>query len=383
MLLPDNFQFSQNNLQDYADCARRFQLRHILHQEWPAVQTEPVLLTEQLIELGQNFHRLVFQNHSGISEESISKSTKDPELEVLWQNYIKSGPAMHEQQTKSEFTLSIPFSGSRLIARYDLLVFHPESKVVIYDWKTSRKQPKQNFMLERIQSKIYPLVLSLAGYPPNEPISPVKIEMIYWYPYHPSTPISFNYNLQQQKEDQLELENMVKEILEFQEPIFPLTMDLTKCRFCLYRSLCERGDKAGNLEELESMDGLPPDLGWDLDFNKIEEIAFCKSPFPGGYYLNLLLSASNCSTPSANPHSWQSYFSDVELLTQILPGHFWILKTTDLPHPRNSLILKRQYILFKLQSKITKELAFGATSMSTAKPPRPSWYPLFEIWELT
>jgi hypothetical protein len=51
-------------------------------------------------------------------------------------------------------------------------------------------------------------------------------------------------------------------------------MDITKCKFCTYRSLCERGDKAGDLDELESMDGLPPDQDWELDFEKIEEIAF-------------------------------------------------------------------------------------------------------------
>jgi len=274
MPLPDDFQFSQNNLQDYADCARRFQLRHILHQEWPAVQTEPVIQTEQLIELGQNFHRLVLQNHSGIPEESITKSAKDPELETLWQNYVKSGPARFEQKTKAEFSLSIPFAGYRLLARYDLLVFQPESKIVIYDWKTSQKQPKREFMLQRMQSKIYPLVLTLAGYPPNEPISPEKIEMVYWYPYHPLTPISFPYSFRQQENDQSDLEGMVKEILAIRETIFPLTMDITKCKFCTYRSLCERGDKAGDLDELESMDGLPPDQDWELDFEKIEEIAF-------------------------------------------------------------------------------------------------------------
>ncbi len=169
MLLPDDFQFSQNNLQDHADCARRFQLRHILRQEWPAVQTEPIAQTEQLIELGQNFHRLVFQNLSGISMEVISETTKDLELGTLWENYVNYGPAKLEQKTKAEFTLSVPFAGYRLIAKYDLLVFHPDEKVVIYDWKTSRKQPKREFMLQRMQSKIYPLVLALAGYSPDGP----------------------------------------------------------------------------------------------------------------------------------------------------------------------------------------------------------------------
>jgi CRISPR/Cas system-associated exonuclease Cas4 (RecB family) len=274
MPLPDNFQFSQNNLQDYRDCARRFQLRYILHQEWPAVQSEPVLKTEQLIELGQNFHRLVLQIHSGIPEETITASIKDVELETLWLNYLRNGPARHEQQTKAEFTLSIPFAGFRLIARYDLLMFKPDSKFLIYDWKTSQKQPKQEFMLQRMQSKVYPFVIATTGYPLAEPVLPENIEMIYWYPYHPETPTTFSYSAQQQKKDRSELEEMAKEIQVIREPIFPLTMDLSKCKYCTYRSLCERGEKAGNLDEFEDMDSIQPDQGWDLDFENLEEIAF-------------------------------------------------------------------------------------------------------------
>ena len=42
MTLPPTFQFSQNSLQDYVDCPRRFQLRYLLRQPWPAVESEPL-----------------------------------------------------------------------------------------------------------------------------------------------------------------------------------------------------------------------------------------------------------------------------------------------------------------------------------------------------
>ena len=69
MLLPDNFTFSQNNLQDYVDCKRRFLLRHVQKLEWPAIESEPVLEQEQLMLLGQQFHLMVQQKLSGIPEE--------------------------------------------------------------------------------------------------------------------------------------------------------------------------------------------------------------------------------------------------------------------------------------------------------------------------
>ena len=40
MTLPSEFQFTQGKLQDYVDCPRRFQLRHVLMQPWPALITD-------------------------------------------------------------------------------------------------------------------------------------------------------------------------------------------------------------------------------------------------------------------------------------------------------------------------------------------------------
>lgn len=55
MPLPDSFQFSQSSLQDYVDCPRRFELRYILHQKWPALQTQPVIEFEHHMEQGSGF----------------------------------------------------------------------------------------------------------------------------------------------------------------------------------------------------------------------------------------------------------------------------------------------------------------------------------------
>ncbi len=40
---PNSFTFSQSSLQDYMDCARRFQLRYIDQLNWPAINTETVV----------------------------------------------------------------------------------------------------------------------------------------------------------------------------------------------------------------------------------------------------------------------------------------------------------------------------------------------------
>jgi hypothetical protein len=52
-----------------------------------------------------------------------------------------------------------------------------------------------------------------------------------------------------------------------------LTPDARQCRFCKYRSLCERGVKAGFLEELED-EVESPDFEATLDLEQIAEVEF-------------------------------------------------------------------------------------------------------------
>jgi CRISPR/Cas system-associated exonuclease Cas4 (RecB family) len=154
------------------------------------------------------------------------------------------------------------------------LIFEPQGKRLIYDWKTSRKQPKREFMQQRLQTRIYPYILTQAHYPANEKPAAEDIQMIYWYPNSPKLPISFQYNQAQQTADEQYLLSLVDEIQKQNDPIFPLTLDLKQCKFCVYRSLCERGDKPGSFSELEEMDGLTTDISSDWDFESIPEIAF-------------------------------------------------------------------------------------------------------------
>ncbi len=83
----EHFEFSQSSLQDYVDCARRFQLRYLDRVAWPAVQAEPVQENERHIQRGERFHRLAQQFLLGISPEKLARMAAadvDENLQVWW-----------------------------------------------------------------------------------------------------------------------------------------------------------------------------------------------------------------------------------------------------------------------------------------------------------
>jgi hypothetical protein len=285
MTLPNGFLFNQGNLQDYMDCQRRFQLRHMLHQAWPAIEVEPFLEFERISELGSRFHKIVRQQLSGVPESSIDLSVSEDEvLQDWWENYkhsINDGILKQIQQVGNklyvEQILTIPLGKFRLIAKYDLLVIQPDGKILIIDWKTSKNRPKQKWLENRLQTHVYPFVFSLAAASINDnnPIDPGKIEMLYWFSNQPEKPERFYYNNAALNADAGYLSNLTTEISQKTEADFQLTFDEKHCLFCTYRSLCDRGVKPGDLHQLEEwQESGQPVEEVSLEYDQIIEIEF-------------------------------------------------------------------------------------------------------------
>ena len=121
MTLPANFRFSQASLADYLDCPRRFQLRYLLEQAWPAVESEPLLERERLAELGRRFHKLIQQHVEGLSAETLAASLSEPELARWWQSYLDSlATTLSDLPAgrRAEVAMSIPLHSYRLTAHF-------------------------------------------------------------------------------------------------------------------------------------------------------------------------------------------------------------------------------------------------------------------------
>ena len=263
MTLPPAFPFSQRSLQDYLDCPRRFQLRYLWRQPWPAVESEPLAAHERALERGRRFHQLVHQHTLGLPQAALQASIDDPQVRRWWRHYLESPPPnLPLAVRRSEITLTTPLSTYRLAARYDLVAVEPGQRAIIVDWKTGRSRPPAERLRTAVQTRVYCYVLVQAGSFLNAdaPLSPSQVEMVYWFAEHPAHPVTLPYDEAQHADDAAYLEALVAEVAAraaADDQEWPLTPDERRCRFCTYRSLCARGVAAGPLDALDADDADP------------------------------------------------------------------------------------------------------------------------------
>jgi CRISPR/Cas system-associated exonuclease Cas4 (RecB family) len=272
--LPDTFQFSQASLQDYVDCPRRFQLRYLLMQPWPALITEPAAEAEQHLQRGADFHRLAHQHALGLDPRLLAATIHDETLAHWWQTYLALPPTgLPETFRRAEVVVTAPLAGYRLLANFDLLAVEPEKQMVIVDWKTSLKRPSRTTLARRLQTRVYRYLAVEAGAEFNggQRPQPEQVEMVYWFANDGGATERFPYDAAQYTADRGYLAGLIAEIAARDEEIWPLTPDVRQCRFCNYRSLCERGVKPGFLGEFE--DDLEPDEV-EIDLEQVAEIEF-------------------------------------------------------------------------------------------------------------
>ncbi len=273
MTLPDDFSFSQTSLSDYADCPRRFELKYLLEQRYPAPIVAEQLELEHRIEQGARFHHLIHQHQIGIPPDLLTRHLDDDELLAWFALYLRSGLDDLPQVRYPEIALTVPLGDHALTAKFDLIAVDLGERAVIVDWKTGGRVPRADALAGRMQTVVYRYVLAKGGAHLNggAPIPPERIEMRYWYAQGGES-IRLPYSAAEYARDEAELRRLAAEIAARAD--FPLTEETRRCAFCIYRALCDRGDRAGSLAEWDG-EGESDDLsGFTLDIEQIAEIAF-------------------------------------------------------------------------------------------------------------
>lgn len=267
-MLRPGFEFSQASLQDYEECPRRFQLRYLDRQPWPAVEIEPALQHEEDALLGQRFHRVLERHFLGVPDDVI-ESGLDDEILRLWWRAFQSEPPLNlpREVLLPEQRLAMSIAEARVLAVLDLLAIDPGRRIVIVDWKTGRYRPPRDVMEKRLQTRVYPyVVVEAAAQFFGGPVDPSRVSMVYWFANDPVQPHVFHYDRRQHEETARYLTERIRRILSGSpDETWPLTSDERLCGYCVYRSLCGRGVGAEMAEPLLQVDTGDIDVGdlWD------------------------------------------------------------------------------------------------------------------------
>jgi hypothetical protein len=276
MLLPNEFQFSQNNLQDYVDCQRRFQLKYLQKLEWPAPRAEPILEAEQQMLLGQRFHEIIHQYFIGIPGIDLEDFIDDSILKIWWNNFQNRFKGALPGRLFPEHMITCKIEGVNFIAKYDLIQIKPDSTVIIYDWKTTRIPPKLEFIAKRLQSRVYPSLFmkGAASFFKDEYFSNANLQMVYWYPNFPELSLTIPSNDKKLEEDLIFIRDLINRIKAKAQNDFLLTDEVKRCNFCNYRSLCNRGVAAGTVSEMENDEQSEDADLTEFNFENLQEIAY-------------------------------------------------------------------------------------------------------------
>lgn len=288
--LPSTFAFSQSSLQSYVNCPRRFWLAYVEQLSWPALEASPYDEHEQLLRLGGQFHQLIERAEAGLPTDLLTESLDYP-LDEWFESYLRHRPAdLPTEVVEVERVLSAPLAVEagryRLAARYDLIAVGGEGadrRAVVLDWKTNKRVTRRPILEQRMQTLVYPYVLveASAGLPWG-PLAPEQVEMRYWFTAAPAEAISFGYNSELHAANRAKFEQLLSGILSGErERDFPKVVDTDEnrkryCGYCIYRSRCDRGVEAGELEEHDEEAFSDEDLERALEFTleDVQELAF-------------------------------------------------------------------------------------------------------------
>jgi hypothetical protein len=248
--IPADFSFSQSNLHTFLRCRYKFYLRYIQALVWPAQLTSDSLVFEEDRNAGIRFHQLVHQYFIGFDQDLLHQmSQNDPDPRVLewFSSFLLSPFAELDGELHPEKTLNANIDGKLFMVKMDLLQF-VEGHYHIYDWKTSRKIPNRKTLLQSVQTKLYPLVLSEA-LSSNFPIHFHIIEL-----NQIDSPITFTFSALEVAKNRDYFMLLTDEILALEEHEFFRTDKLQICKTCEYRSHCNRGIKAPEISDLDFID---------------------------------------------------------------------------------------------------------------------------------
>lgn len=262
--------FSQHSLRTYQRCPRRFLLRYIDRQPWPAPERDDAAAYRAHLEAGRVFHEWVARALLGIPDAGHDVALH-PDLGAWWEAWrafdLQELPAAVREV---ELPLVVPLGAYRLYARFDLLALSAQGEAIIVDWKTLATVPRVETMRRALQTRVYQYALVCAGsvVTGGPPLAPEGVSMVYWFANGPSQ-IALGYSRALHRENHALLLGLAETIANSTREQMARTEDVRECAGCAYRTLCQRETVA---EQAQGQGWLAEDLDFSLD--EVPEVEF-------------------------------------------------------------------------------------------------------------
>ncbi|HWJ02925.1 MAG TPA: PD-(D/E)XK nuclease family protein [Verrucomicrobiae bacterium] len=254
-----DFFYSQSALGTYQACQLKFKRRYLEGLFWPTTWSLDERAKE-LMEQGRQFHLLAQRYYA--ADGQTGHNLADP-LSAWLVNLSAFRPIEDGSVFLPEQELRLHTPDLRLVAKYDLLVFKPDGRAIIYDWKTTGKPPRKEYWERHLQTIVYRYLLCAAGEAcsPFGKVSPNMVSMLYWNPQYPEGFAAVPYSDSQFERDGQYLTSLLNEIESREWERFLATADEKRCKYCEYSPIC-LGVRAEEVE-LDEDAAVDMDLDWD------------------------------------------------------------------------------------------------------------------------
>lgn len=139
------FEFSQNALNTFRSCPKKFGYKYIQGLNWKKEDDEEYYRS---MKYGLEFHLMCERYFSGIPVGKFTGSKEYEKFDQWLEKVKKAVPIYEDREYLPEYGLSIKIDEeSRLTAKYDLAVIYRENgqlSIDIWDWKTENRKLKYN-----------------------------------------------------------------------------------------------------------------------------------------------------------------------------------------------------------------------------------------------
>ena len=242
MNLANDFTFSQSSLQSYLNCQYQFYLKYMRQLDWPSALLDPWNPAEIERQSGIRFHQLVYNHFLGVPEFELMKhASEDPNPKMAeWLENFKNSIFFNQEDTVfTELSVQTTLARYRFSAKYDLLVLR-EKEIHIFDWKTSKRPPKSEWLRKRIQTQLYPLLARSTYQQKFSGHKNPTIIFTYWEASYPTETIEFVFDDNELQIAQASILRLAEEIVSKPVESFRRTDRIERCSYCLFRSYCQR-----------------------------------------------------------------------------------------------------------------------------------------------